>query len=73
MNRDELADQWDANKHRPQFVRQYRDEILEHTTDAVAEAMPAPLASTFEYRQFLKSHKGVVTTQLRGNTSEVEA
>jgi len=72
-------DKWQRINDRPQAVRNFREEILEATTDAVAEAMPAPDASTYEYRQFLNSHAGVVTRQLNdGSTdtdpgSEVEA
>jgi len=55
---------WDRCKDRPQAVRAHREEILEATTDAVAEAMPDPNASTYEYRQFLNSHAGVVTRQI---------
>jgi len=66
LTRDELHELWTRgnNSDRPQFVREHREAILDATTEAVAEAMPAPDASTFEYRQFLNSHAGVVTRQL---------
>jgi len=62
------AETWQLITDRPQAVRNYREEILEETTDAVAEAMPGPDKSVFEYRQFLNSHAGVVTRQI--NDSE---
>jgi len=61
---------WRRNSDRPQFVREHREAILDATTDAVAEAMPAPDASTFEYREFLNSHAGVVTRQVTDTTIE---
>lgn len=64
------AETWAQCNDRPQAVREHREQILDATTDAVAEAMPAPDASTFEYRQFLNSHAGVVTRQLTDGDGE---
>lgn len=61
------TEMWDHISGRPQAVRAHREKILEATTDAVAEKMPAPDASTYEYRQFLNSHAGVVTRQINDN------
>jgi hypothetical protein len=61
------TDTWDQINGRPQAVRTHREDILEATTDAVAEAMPGPDDSTHEYRQFLNSHAGVVTRQINDN------
>jgi hypothetical protein len=66
------TDTWDRCKGRPQAVRAHREQVLEATTDAVAEAMPGPNASTYEYRQFLNSHAGVVTRQLRPEDADNE-
>jgi hypothetical protein len=63
------TDTWDQVKGRPQAVRAHREELLEATSDAVAEAMPGPDASTYEYRQFLNSHAGVVTRQINDDES----
>jgi len=65
-------DTWNRIKGRPQAVRTHREEILEGTTDAVAEAMPRPDASTYEYRQFLNSHAGVVMRQLDQDAEDEE-
>jgi len=64
---------WSRIKTRPQAVREHREAILDATGDSVADAMPAPNASTFEYRQFLNSHTGVVTRQLNNAAEEGEA
>jgi hypothetical protein len=58
------TDTWSRINDRPQAVRAHRDELIDATTDAVADAMPAPNASTHSYREFLNSHTGVVTRQL---------
>ena len=55
---------WQRIQDRPQAVRAHREAILDATSDAVAEAMPGPNASTYEYRQFCNSHAGVVTRQI---------
>lgn len=64
---------WHQIKGRPQAVRAHRAEILDATSDAIADKMPAHDASTFEYRQFLNSHAGVVTRQLNDSTDVEEA
>ncbi|AFH22458.1 hypothetical protein OSG_eHP27_00030 [environmental Halophage eHP-27] len=71
MDREELFEIWQRNKDRPQFVREYREELQEHTTDGVE--WPAPDASTFEYRQFLNRSKGTVTRQLGETTTGEES
>jgi hypothetical protein len=58
------TDTWQRINNRPQAVRTHRQELLDATSDAVADAMPGPNASTHEYRQFLNSHAGVITRQL---------
>lgn len=70
LSRSELYELWErnGNKDRPQFVREYRESIDEHTTDGVA--LPAPEASTHAYRQFLNSYKGTVTGQLSSDDGE---
>lgn len=60
MERDELRELWKHNKDRPAFVREYREEIHEHTD--LSE--PIPEGSLFEVRKWLDSYKGVVTRQI---------
>jgi hypothetical protein len=62
LSRAELYELWQRNKDRPQFVREYRASIDEHTTDGVT--LPPPDGSTHAYRQFLNDSKGTVTRQL---------
>lgn len=57
-------DTWQRNKSRPQFVRAHREELADALSDGVVDDLPAPGASTYEYRQFLNSHMGTVTRQL---------
>jgi hypothetical protein len=64
MDRETLFELWDRNKDRPQFVRAHRDEFAEHLSETTARHLPAPDASTFEYRQFINDYAGVVTRQL---------
>lgn len=62
LSRAELFELWERNKDRPQFVREYRDAIAEHTSDGVT--LPPADGSTFKYREFLNDYKGTVTRQL---------
>ena len=64
MDRETLFELWDRHKDRPQFVRAHREEFAEHLSETTAGHLPAPDASTFEYRQFLNDYAGVVTRQL---------
>jgi len=72
VDRQKLYELWQQgkNKDRPQFLRQYREEFVEHLSDSVVENLPAPDASTFEYRQFLNDYKGTVTAQLNPENAE---
>lgn len=69
MDRADLRELWSRNNDRPQFVREYRDAFAEHLSETTAGHLPAPDASTFEYRQFLNQYKGAVTRQLAENTT----
>jgi hypothetical protein len=60
MERAELFDLWERNKDRPAFVREYADEIEQHTDTAD----PVPEGTLFDVRQWLESYKGTVTRQL---------
>jgi hypothetical protein len=64
MDRQELYELWQRNKDRPAFVREYADEIEQHTDTAD----PVPDGTLFDVRQWLDSYKGTVTRQL--NDSE---
>jgi hypothetical protein len=64
MDRAELYELWQRNKDRPAFVRNYREEIHEHTDTED----PIPDGSLFQVRQWLDSYKGVVTRQLNDDT-----
>jgi hypothetical protein len=68
MNREELLELHKRNTDRPQFYREHRDEFAAHLSETTANKMPSPDASTYEWRQWLESHKGTVTRQL--NDSE---
>lgn len=70
MDREQLRALWDRNHDRPQFVREHRDAFAEHLSDTTAGHLPAPDASTYEYRQFLTHYKGVVTRQLAPEEGE---
>lgn len=61
MDRDSLFDAWQANKDRPAWVRENRDEIHDQTN--TSEAIPD--GSIYEVRQWLQSYKGAVTRQLQ--------
>jgi hypothetical protein len=64
MERTELLELHQRNSDRPQFYRAHRDEFADHLSDTTAEKMPNPDASTFAWRQWLESHRGVITRQL---------
>ena len=65
MDRETLADLWDANKDRPAFVMEHREALEDHidTEDPIPES-----GSLYEIRQWLARFKGTVTRQL--NDSE---
>lgn len=67
MDREQLHEEWQQNKHRPAYVRNRRDEIQEHTS--IEE--PIPQGSLYEVRGWLDSYMGVVTKQL-GDKSNTE-
>lgn len=60
MDRSELFDVWQANKYRPAVVRQYREEIHDHTNTSDE----IPDGSLFDVRQWLRRYRGTVTRQL---------
>lgn len=60
MDRSELYDLWQANKDRPAWVMEHRDELHEHTNTSD----PIPASSIFDVRQWLSSYKPTVTRQL---------
>lgn len=64
MDRETLFEHWQRNKDRPQFIRAHREAFVEHLSDTTAGHLPAPDASTYEYREFLNSYKAPVTRQL---------
>lgn len=68
MDRQELYEEWQNNKHRPIYVREHRDVIHEHTD--IDE--PIPDGSAAEVRDWLDSYKGTVTRQL-GESDTTEA
>lgn len=61
MDREELHDLWAANKDRPAFVRERREEIHEHTDTSDPIPDSDSLAAV---RDWLASYKGTVTRQL---------
>jgi len=56
----DLLDRWQANNHRPTWVRENRDEL----NDATELSEPVPDGSVFEIRRWLERYKGTVTRQL---------
>ena len=68
MDRETLYELHQRNGDRPQFYREHRDAFAEHLSDTTAQKLPDPDASTFEWRQFIEKHRGVITRQL--NDSE---
>jgi hypothetical protein len=64
MERSTLLELHQRNSDRPQFYREHRDEFADHLSDTTANKMPSPDASTYEWRQWLEDHRGVVTRQL---------
>lgn len=60
MDRDELYELWQANKDRPAFVLEHREELADHTDTSD----PIPTSSIYEVRQWLKNYSGTVTRQL---------
>lgn len=70
MDRETLYDLHKRNGDRPQFYREHRDAFAEHLSETTAAKLPDPDASTFEWRQFINSHKGVITRQLQESNQE---
>jgi hypothetical protein len=62
MDRDELYEQWQANKDRPAYVREHREELTEHLTE-LKDPIPEE-GSLHEIREWLDDYKGTVTRQL---------
>jgi len=74
MDRAELFQAWQRDgKDRPQFVREYRDDLVEYLTEGVVESMPGPDGTVFEFRQFLNDYTGTVTKQLEEDTDPQDA
>jgi len=72
-SREDLFEAWQrGGKDRPQFVRNYRETLVEHLSDGVVDALPGPNGTTLEYREFLNSYKGTVTRQLNDETDETD-
>jgi len=65
MDREELLELWHRNSDRPAFVRNYRDEIHEHTD----LSDPIPDGSLAEVRHWMGRYKGTVTRQLGESTT----
>jgi len=72
MDRETLANQWQANNHRPAWVMENREALEEHidTSEPIPES-----GSLYEIRQWLARFKGTVTKQLQddADTPEGEA
>lgn len=67
MDRMTLRQEWEANNHRPVWVREQRDAIHEHTDTGEDVPNKGPAA----VRAWLDRYKSVVTKQL--NAAETEA
>jgi len=66
---DTLAELWRDNKHRPAFVREYSDEINEHTELERGVPDTDDLATVAHW---LNDHKAVVTRQLPDPDADTE-
>jgi len=69
IDADTLAALWRDNKHRPAFVREYSDEINEHTELEGDGPESDDLATVAHW---LDDHKAVVTRQLPDPESEAD-
>ena len=68
MDRADLFELWQANKHRPTFVLEHRDQLAEH----IDTSEPIPTSGTFAIRQWLEAYMGVVTKQLAPDTEDAD-
>lgn len=68
MDRAELYELWQNNKHRPAFVLEHREAINEHTDTSE----PVPNKGAFAIREWMKQYASVVTRQLSPDDADAE-
>lgn len=60
MDAETLREYWEANKDRPAFVLEHREDLMEYVTTSE----PIPKDGIYGVREWLASYKATVTRQL---------